>query len=95
MWPLIVEFKLGPAGTADEGLHQILKKGYPRAVPQACAMYLGLVIEIQNRQAVHWKCDGFTEDGDRMHRALDSTDSWPPTREALYERWATGPSFQA
>lgn len=92
---LIVECKLGPAGTADEGLHQILKKGYPRAVPQACAMYLGLAIEIQDRQAVHWKCDGFTKDGDRMHRALDSTDSWPPTREALYERWATGPPIQA
>ncbi len=86
---LIVEFRLGPSHTAADGMAQIVAREYPRAVPQTCAMYLGVAIEIRDRQAVHWMCDGFTEDGERMHRTLHDTDVWPQAREDLYQRWGT------
>ncbi len=60
---LVVEFKYSDAATAARGLGQIRNKAYLRALRQPCTLYLGLSLQVKDRQVDAWICDGFTDTG--------------------------------
>ena len=84
---LVVEFKYGDAATAARGLGQIRNKAYLRALRQPCTLYLGLSLQVKDRQVDAWICDGFTDTGQPLGRAIRHDQAWPQDFSEVWARW--------
>ena len=81
---LCVEFKHN-RDSARLGLTQMGRKHYLSSLNQPFALYIGLSLNVYQRQVTDWLCDGFTGTGEPLGKEIRAGMPWPAH---IRELWA-------
>ncbi len=81
---LFVEFKHNQR-SARMGLTQITRRKYLSFLNQPFSLYMGLSLNVYQRQFTNWLCDGFKDTGEPLGKEIGARMTWPAD---VREYWA-------